>query len=76
MPRPSTITVEFDVTNFGCLQGVLEFRLEEARRHYRIAGRKYDPLAVKMHEQFIQQLNGCISAVSAAREAYIKGVSP
>lgn len=66
------ITIVFDLFDSGCLAGVLERQLSDTERHQRVAGHLYTPEGQQDVEKFKQQLRGCISAVEAARGAYVR----
>lgn len=65
------ISITFTVWDAGCLSGVLQQRIAEAERHRRISVERhsgnYSAEDLKMVDDFIAQMKGCLAAVQVAR---------
>lgn len=63
------LTIIFNVYDAGCLPGVLEHRLREARMQ-KARSTNLSPEQALMIDAFISQMANCLSAVNEARAAW------
>jgi hypothetical protein len=66
--REEKILVEISLYDSGCLPSVLERRISDAERQKKIGGLSAEQM--RMLDEFLLQLNNCLSAVYAARSIW------